>query len=196
MVNKQRVRRIKNLIYAFIILILLLPVLLMVALSLKILDTNREILKRLSSQPAASRSEASSLPAPDNDYVLEPESRAGNVESQPESTGGSSSGYAREPDSNALPEIENSISGTRSGASNGSSISGMGNVAMGSGKTPAAGNPPDSADEMIASENISRSGMKDVNINKLGEEAAFGNASGSNDPGTGVGIHENPQTGR
>ena len=199
MINKQRVRRIKNLIYAFMILVLLLPVILMVALGLQILDTNREIIKLLdsvqtplsqNSAPSPADGEAgTSSEVPGGGYVLEPDGTGIS------GGGGSLTDAALHPeeaspaagDSTVLSGNGADSSGTEA-AGGGASLSGVTQVAGGASEIP-EGSLSDNQSPSIA--------VNDINISggAAGGDPEWDPADILN-PGTGTGIDNNPKTGR
>ncbi len=83
MVNKQRVRRIKNLIYAFIILVLFLPLILMSILSFRMIGLAEKMSAKLDDLKTTVSQAAKPAPsAPDNGYVIEPDSNV-DLSSEP-----------------------------------------------------------------------------------------------------------------
>lgn len=101
MINQQRVRRIKNFIYALIIVVLFLPLILMSVLSLRMIKTMHQMSNKLD-ELQITVSQQSSPPASDSGYVIEPEGQSvKNGNGAPQVKGEDNSKNVSEPTPNA-----------------------------------------------------------------------------------------------
>lgn len=121
MINKQRVQRIKNLIYAFVILIMFLPLIFMSILSIQmfgaIKDLNAKVenLNKVTASQAAQNQPAQSSPeAPDSGYVIEPEGQTSKTGGGDSSAADMNESETTDDDKDAQSLSENSDDGSNS----------------------------------------------------------------------------------
>ena len=208
MVNKQRVRRIKNLIYAFMILVLLLPVILMVALGLQILDTNREIIKLLGGMEPSVSQNAAPAPAPESTasdtgggFVIEPGNASETGVGQ--NISGTASGADAGPDSvnggtpssgDISPAPADSHADSSEAAGGGASLAGNSSI---SGVTQTAGGASEIPGGALSDSHSPGIAVNDVNMSS-GENSERNHTDEESNPetGIGIGINNNPKTGR
>lgn len=145
MINKKRVRRIKNLIYAFIILVLFLPLILISILSFRIIGLDKQISKVSDKlgEYEASVLHKSSSPSPSNDdYVIEPEGQSAKNESpkpqQMEETNPKDADDQTPADSGLTPES----SGTAPAGTTSNENNVGGDAGLNDGGLPLIGNSP------------------------------------------------------
>ncbi|MCL2035074.1 MAG: hypothetical protein FWG94_10150 [Oscillospiraceae bacterium] len=186
MINKQRVRRIKNLIYAFMILLLLLPAILMFVLGRQILDTNREIIKLLDSAQTPLSQNSAPLSAPENTQ---------------DTPGG---GYVIDPDGTSISDSDGSLTdnppagestGLSDNGADSSDTEAAGGGAPLSGVTQIAGGASEIPEGSLSNNKSPGTLVNDSNIS-----GSSGGDSGSDtddiNPDTGIGVNNNPKTGR